>query len=155
MGLLSGLVKAVTGGGSSSGGSSSNTTTADQTGASESGVVASGGAAVVQDQAVSLGGANSKNIIGLDTSGNNNSQITVGYDAEQFQSALQTVGSNLSGALKTQAAAGNDTLDKVLSQLSSLAESKQTEGVSGLSKTALWGVGIVAVAVLVWALNRK
>ena len=154
MGLLSGLVKAVTGGGSS-GGSSSSTTTADQTGASESGVVASGGAAVVQDQAVSLGGANSKNIIGLDTSGNNNSQITVGYDAEQFQSALQTVGSNLSGAIKAQAAAGNDTLDKVLGQLATLAESKQTDGVSGLSKTALWAIAIVVTGFVVWAFNRK
>lgn len=152
MSLLGGIIKAVSGGGSS-GGSSSNTTTADQTGASEQGVNATSSGTVAQS-GVSLGGSNNKNNLGgeYNAPGGN---ISVGYDAAQFQSSLAAVGGNLNSALKAQAANQNETLDKVLGQLSSLAESKQTDGVSGLSKTALWGLGIVAAGFVVWALNRK
>lgn len=153
MGLLSGLIKSVTGGGSSGGGSSATTTTADQTGASEQGVNATSSGTVAQS-GVSLGGSGNKNNLGGEYNAPNGT-ISVGYDAAQFQSSLQAVGGNLNSALKAQAANQNETLDKVLGQLATLAESKQTEGVSGLSKTALWALAIGALAVVAWAINRK
>jgi hypothetical protein len=151
MSLLGGLIKAVSGGGG--GGSSSSTTTADQTGASEQGVNATSSGTVAQS-GVSLGGSNNKNNLGgeYNAPGGN---ISVGYDAAQFQSSLAAVGGNLNSALKAQAANQNETLDKVLTQLSSLAESKQTDGVSGLSKTALYAIAIVTVGLVVWLFYRK
>ncbi len=153
MGLLKGLIKSITGGGGG-GGSSQSTTTADQTGASEAGIVAAANATVAREDSVAIGGQNNRINLGTDAS-NNTGTLTVGYDAAQFQSALQGVGSNLTSALSAQSATSSDVLDKVLGKLSTLAESKQTDGVSGLSKTALIAIGIVVAGFVVWAFARK
>lgn len=131
-------------------------TTNNQLGASEDAQLASAQSVVGKDDAVVLGGTNNRNVIGNDASqgqgvinngalaiggyGNNlsNATVSVGYDAGQFQTALQTVGSNLSSALNSQSASSNSTLDAVLNQIGALAESKQTDGASGVNKNIVW-----------------
>jgi hypothetical protein len=147
-------------------GDKSQSTYNTQTGASEEAQLITGaGSAAAKDEAVVLGGSfNTNKITGTDASGggmvnsgvsgNRDSTITVGYDAGQFQTALQSVGSNLSNALNAQSAAGASTLDKVLEKVGSLAESKQTDGISGLSKTALWALALVAAVLATWIFKR-
>lgn len=130
------------------------------------GVAGSTGVTAARDEAVALGGTGNKNIIGADASGENNtvnsgtlsgnkdSTITVGYDAGQFQTALQTVGSNLTNALSAQSAAGSETLENVLGKLTDLAESKQTDGESGKNQIVLYVV-LAVLAVVAWIFYRK
>ncbi len=150
---------------------SSNITISTPTQADAEAIAAGAGAVVGKDEAVVQGGQNTKNVIGSDASssgvvnngglaigGQNNNltgaQVTVGYDAGQFQTALQTVGSNLSEALNAQGDAGKQTLDSVLTKLSDLAESKQTDGESGKNKIVLYVVAGV-LALLAFLFYRK
>ena len=149
-GVLSGGVSDVAGavlgsGGSGGGGSGGGSTTneANQTGASEQGVVATGQGVVAQN-GVSAGGTGNKNNLGGEYNNAPGGTISVGLDANQLQTAL-----------KTQSASQLEALDQVLNNLSGLAESKQTDGISGLSKTALWAIAIVVIGVVAWAFNRK
>lgn len=137
-------------------GDKTTSTTNTQLGASEDAQLASAQSVVGKDDAVVLGGTQNRNVIGNDASqgqgvinngalaiggaGNNlqGADITLGYDAGQFQTALQSVGSNLSNALNSQSAASNTTLDAVLNKLSALAESKQTDGASAVNKNIVW-----------------
>lgn len=80
--------------------------------------------------------------------------VTVGYDAGQFQTALQTVGSNLSNAVTAQQEAAQKNLDSVLSQLSTLAESAQTDGESGKNQIVLYVV-LAVVGLVGWIFYRK
>ena len=121
-------------------------------------IVGSSGSAAARDEAVSVGGsgnaaakdsgvaqsAGANSVLNTGISGNENSTVTIGYDAGQFQTALQTVGSNLTSAVNSQSAAGKETLNTVLGQLTSLAESKQTDGESGRNNVILY----IALAVL-------
>ena len=144
------------GGGGGGGGSSTSTNVSSdaQIGASEQGQATQGGIAA-NNGAVVVGDGGSLLTGAVKVSGNNAGDITLGYDAGQFQSALNSVGSNLTNALSAQSSTQSSTLEKVLGQLAPLAESKQTEGVSGLSKTALWGIGIVVSGALAFFLFRK
>lgn len=106
---------------------------------------ASQGQGVINNGALAIGG------YGNNLSG---SEISVGYDAGAFQNALQTVGSNLSQAINSQANTNNAQLDAVLGRLASLAESKQTDGQSAVNKNLLW-LALAALAVFGWILSRR
>lgn len=149
-------------------------TTNTQVGASEDAQQAYGAQSqTAKDDAVVLGGYGNRNVIGNDASqgqgiinqgalaiggyGNNlsNAAITVGYDAAQFQNALQSVGSNLSNALNSQSAAGQSTLNSVLDRISTLAENRQTDGDSSRNKIVLWIVlGVLALVGFVFTRKK-
>ena len=87
---------------------------------------------------VSLGGANSGSIT-------INGNAGVKEATEQFAELLNNVSDG-----------ARETVTTALSEVSKLSESKQTEGISSLGRIALWGLGIVAVGVIGYAvLGRK
>lgn len=124
----------------------------------------SAGNTIARDEAVSVGGAGNaaakdlgiaqsagaNSVQNTGISGNQNSTVTVGYDAGQFQTALQTVGTNISSAVNSQAAAGKESLNNVLEKITDLAESKQTDGLSNLGKTVLWALVIGVLGIWAW-----
>lgn len=74
-----------------------------------------------------------------------------GLQAETNASALGAVGDNAAAAAGNQ----NNLLAAVLDSLSTLSESKQTEGQSGLNKTFLWAIGLVVVGVVLYFWKKK
>lgn len=82
-------------------------------------VTGSTGTTVARDLATAQSGTNNTLNTGgvaIGGSGNNltNANLTVGYDAGQFQTAVQSVGSNLTNALSVQSAATQAALQKIL-----------------------------------------
>lgn len=121
--------------------------------------ISSSGSNIITGDATAVGtGAYQSNIsLGHQvqaSSGGHIGDVTVGYDAASFQNALQTVGSNLSQAINSQANTNNAQLDSVLGRLASLAESKQTDGESAVNKNVLW-IALAAVAAFAWILSRR
>jgi len=85
-------------------------------------------------------------------------------DAEVFGRALDAIqGSNegfsssLTNLLDKTTATSTQQLEKVLAQLTPLAESKQTGGESGQNKTVLTiaGLALAAVLFVAWLLSRR
>lgn len=110
-----------------------------------------GQGSVATDGAISLGGyANRNNIGGEFTASGANSSITVGSTAADVDKLAE----KFTHALSTQSAASGTALGTVLNQLTPLAQSQQTGGVSSLAKTALWALGIAAGALLLWKWNK-
>lgn len=148
-------------------GDKNQSTTNTQVGASEESQLAYGTAAVTgKDDSVSLGGYGSKNTLGSDLSGgqgvaNGSGLAFGGYGNSNVLGGVDLGGSN-SGTITINGAAGakeladkfastlesvtnqnSGTVASALEKVTALSESKQTGGVSGLSKTALWGAAII------------
>lgn len=134
-------------------GDKNQSTTNTQVGASENAELNyASGSNTSKGGLIGLTGSNLSNVAlgGVSLGGANSGSITINGAAgvedatKQFSDVLQQV-SNQSGEI----------VQNALKQVSNLAESKQTQGVSSLGKIALWGLGIIAAGGLGYALLSK
>lgn len=118
--------------------------------AGNEGVAASASGVGAKDNAVALGGTGNKNNLGgeynLGAGANLTIQGAAGVEAvaAKFTDALAQINDTSSLDRADQNKLVADSLAKV----AALAESKQTDGISSLGKLALWGLAIIAVAVV-------
>jgi hypothetical protein len=132
---------------------------------SDSGQLLGKGATVAQGQSTLLGkGAKLLTPGAFDFSGTKGNISITSSDAEVFSKALDAIqGSNagfnssLTTLLDKTTATGSQNLEKVLAQLTPLAESQQTGGASGQNKSVLTlaGLALAAVLFLAWLLSRR
>lgn len=141
-----GLSEVVGGGDSGSGGgSSSNSTNDAQIGASESGLANQSGTAG-KDNSTVLGANSSLIAGGVSLTGPNTGSITI-EGASGVEGVTKAFTDTLSQINDTAATSSKSAFEK----LTTLAETKQTEGLSSLGKIAL---GIVALIALAYVASR-
>lgn len=120
---------------------------------------------IAQGQSTLLGkGAKLLTPGAFDLSGTTGNVTITSSDAEVFGKALDAIqasnagfSSSLTDLLDKTTSTATQQLDKVLAQLTPLAESKQTEGASGQNKSVLTlaGLALAAVLFLAWLLSRR
>lgn len=138
--------------GPASGNSDAQTTTNDnRVGAADAAQVATGSAITAKDEAIVQTGTNN-NFGGLTISGGSGTVTLQSVDPDVVKKALETV----EGLTSSTLAATQESQDKTNALLTSLAESKQTEGGSTTQKNLVaLGVGALAAIVAVSFVAKK
>jgi hypothetical protein len=141
------------------------TTQNTQIGASEDAVLSTGGGAssregnaVKADSSnvalggIAVGGGASLQLGGAQIKGNNSGQITINEaaGAEAIAQKFADTIAQINDTASADKLAAQQLVSDALGKVTSLSESKQTEGISSLGKIALWGLALGLAALLVW-----
>jgi hypothetical protein len=124
-------------------------------------VSVTGPGVAAKDNGMAIGGSGNRNIFGgVEIGGANSGSIIINDTAsteavvKKFTETLAAINDSAgTSTLETQKLLGS-TVSDALEKITSLSESKQTEGITSLGRLALWGLGIILAGVLVWKWSK-